>query len=489
MRKIQLHKSVTSSEVQGESSLQDVLNYIRQHDPEAERIKNLPKKQYDNSKKFNLLAASFTYKFSKNRGNINIIAPTGYMYFDIDGIENLEDSVFSHPLVHAKWKSLSGKGVGFLVRIDNLPLDKNSYANAHAHIEAKLGFCGQEGLKLDKQAKKMTQCTILPNDPNLYFNSESIVIDYNLIPRPTVIDTVSKAKVSRLSKGKNKRKKEKEHFALTPLNYLVRPRDSENKRMLWFDNKHHFNLEDEVFRAIYKEESAFIQVGLFGYKLGNRNTSVAIALTNAAWLNCGVPMKDVTAVIYEMMDKQNADNLDEDEFKAIVRKIEIRRGIEVLEPVASKQAYFMVCSEDVSGYQARGMNTTNFTKGKIISAMLEWSTVSMGAVFNQTQIAKYTGVSRQTVNKYWKECINVLEDKNKRELMAKKRKKKRTNKKIVVNKVHGKIDMGDGTFKTIYKKDLPQMRAGLKAMLEEIKESIVENDENANLNIEENGKR
>lgn len=106
----------------------------------------------------------FTLNFSFNfkKENVNIKDPTGFIYIDVDG--NLDINV-ENKLIFASWKSLSGLGLGILVRVQNLTLA--NFKSTYYDIAKCLS------IDADKGAAKATQFNVHSYDKDIYLNTYS----------------------------------------------------------------------------------------------------------------------------------------------------------------------------------------------------------------------------------------------------------------------------------------------------------------------------
>ncbi|WMI68819.1 hypothetical protein [Mangrovimonas sp. YM274] len=162
-------KSVTSSSnVLGAISPQDYLSKIQKGDNnlnsilEAREIYIEDALRYTTIKRNLLPCFTLNFKFDRIRRDNHIIAPTGFMYLDIDGNTNIN---FNHPLLYASWLSLSGKGRGALVRVKGLTQDNFQY---NYNLISK-----ELDINSDIGARKKGQVNVLSFDPNIFINNDS----------------------------------------------------------------------------------------------------------------------------------------------------------------------------------------------------------------------------------------------------------------------------------------------------------------------------
>lgn len=398
--KIQTYRSLYDKNKGTSIDFPDFIKFIRTHRSEADIafIKDINPSEYQKAKNA-LPCAALNFVFKGQRTEKNFSGSTGLMYFDIDepgfNIDKLDKS-----LIHAYWKSLSGKGYGLVVRTQGSNFtSKEVYKAQVEHIAAKLGILDS----YDKNASKRNQGVCIPNDPNAFFNPDSTVFSIsNIIYSNSNKRVINKSKYIKKRKNKNN----KVLSEVTKKNFLVKPDLSEGKRQIWLDNRHHINLRGKKRLRVYPTQQRLIEVNMGGYQEGNRNQIVSSCLTNAAWLNMGVSVENVAKVIYKMMDNRAADNLPEEEFNYIVQKIKERRDNNTLQPIYSDVKFFMVTAEGESKNAARGETQKEISRGKIRNAIR--SAHKQGIKLIQQEIADIAGVTRKTVSKYWSEFKELI---------------------------------------------------------------------------------
>jgi len=135
----------------------------RQHDPiEYKRIKteDLP-----------CFMPNFIYDGGRNDNNL--VESTGMLYFDFDCGEpdcaiELKEEIITNQWVYAAWYSLSGTGLGVLVKVDGMPIDQDEFNQAYEQVGLGIGFSGW-----DKVAATRGRCNVLSHDENAYLNQDS----------------------------------------------------------------------------------------------------------------------------------------------------------------------------------------------------------------------------------------------------------------------------------------------------------------------------
>lgn len=112
---------------------------------------------------------------------------SGFIYCDIDGVEPNEAKAIVSQLsfVYAAWKSLSGTGIGFLIKAGHLTADnfKTQYQALSSYFEASYE------IKLDKTSD-FTRTNVFSYDPDIYINAEATNIDSTLLYYYTTLPKV-----------------------------------------------------------------------------------------------------------------------------------------------------------------------------------------------------------------------------------------------------------------------------------------------------------
>ncbi|MDH5380578.1 MAG: hypothetical protein OEW75_06995 [Cyclobacteriaceae bacterium] len=129
---------------------------------------------------------------------------TNLLYMDIDIrqehqasdmknvlLHHIQDRLIDeYPFVHACWVSLSGTGLGFLIKCDAIR-NKEHFEVVYDQLMELFNtqLLAIYGLCTDPNAKGMTQPTVLPCDPNIRINNESELfpastIDFNVKKKP-----------------------------------------------------------------------------------------------------------------------------------------------------------------------------------------------------------------------------------------------------------------------------------------------------------------
>ncbi len=133
--------------------------------------------------------------FGDERKTEKLIQLSQYIFYDVDGLENIEAAeLVKNDLVKKYTDTIAlcgissgGRGLFFYIRVDGL--SGNNYNEAFDWI-AKNRF---GDVDIDFNAKGISRAHIIPHDPNLYFNpmSEAIVLPSEVTKPGTKKETVS----------------------------------------------------------------------------------------------------------------------------------------------------------------------------------------------------------------------------------------------------------------------------------------------------------
>lgn len=160
------------------NNLEEFINLIKNDKPENEMIFKLRKlerecPEFDDIKKNKIPCAVLHFNYSNGYINSkNTLSETGYLYFDIDETtEEIEAQLQQNEYVAAYWKSVSGRGYGFVVNVLGITLE--NYKSVFSKVAEMLE------LPIDNQAKSVDRLTVLSYDPNAYYNPNAICIEVN----------------------------------------------------------------------------------------------------------------------------------------------------------------------------------------------------------------------------------------------------------------------------------------------------------------------
>jgi hypothetical protein len=157
----------------------DELFYFIKNNPNKNKIlklrninKELNRKEYDSLKLS--LNAVIPSGFFRDKTNDSLIKLSGYLFFDIDNIDTINElndtiKVINDTInVSMICKSPGGKGIHFLVRIDNI--EKYNYNELYEYIFNEIK---EMGFNLDGSAKGLSRKMCISYDENIIFNKDN----------------------------------------------------------------------------------------------------------------------------------------------------------------------------------------------------------------------------------------------------------------------------------------------------------------------------
>lgn len=151
---------------------------------------------YQHIKSTELQVVTWNASFTKRRNKKSINKLSGYIYGDVDDFQYVIDSKdfdatsFEESQAHiqsvltnkslkfvkAVWKSVSGKGFGFLMKVEELNLN-----NFKSTWNSLYDFFLKRGVKLDAQTKDVTRPNVISYDPNIFIRDNDEVIEYTAV--------------------------------------------------------------------------------------------------------------------------------------------------------------------------------------------------------------------------------------------------------------------------------------------------------------------
>lgn len=125
----------------------------------ARKFERKSEEQNKIKEKLPCFTSAFSFKGYINKNNVSL--PTGYLYLDVDNVDNIE---LDHPSVVFYCKSFSGKGYTVIVGVIGVTT-KNI-----RELTIKIG--AELNIKVDEAAISIDRLTIISYDINAYHNSE-----------------------------------------------------------------------------------------------------------------------------------------------------------------------------------------------------------------------------------------------------------------------------------------------------------------------------
>ena len=173
-------KCCKSPKVVSEVSVTAVLDEIRSGKKygslvERARLAGKGTTEFDLIKELQLPTFTANAIFSESRRLNDLMGLTGLLYFDVDGITNID---LNKDLIYASWLSVSGEGRGVLVKV--IGLNRVNFREVYFLIAEELG------LEVDKSCCDVTRQIVLSHDPHIYVNeNSSAYVAFDVKPNET----------------------------------------------------------------------------------------------------------------------------------------------------------------------------------------------------------------------------------------------------------------------------------------------------------------
>jgi hypothetical protein len=401
------------------------------------RIHGKGSKKYDDIKKSQLLNFAFNFSFHEYVVEENISSPTGLFYLDVDYIKTedelnrIKENIAKLPFVVACWKSLSGNGLGFLVRVDGITSENYSVYKDYF----KKYFNGNDillGHSLDKNAFKTIQRTVLSKDENIYINYDAVPVKYDdILYFINQSSELNNTTLGILTGGK----KNVEHLMSCSDNtifnnhlfnnefnnptlgilkglkdnveHLMSCSDEKYSRLKFSNEDFYITSSDEAF-IIHQEKVPVVKIYLpRGGKIsqGERHNMFFIMAWKLIAINGKDREKDILNYLLYLREKhcENPETFTAEEVRTI-----LSRAVKNFDPTKIKVRYKRVTFNSSAGFTAKEKQaigaraSAEFRRNKTIE--LFYKHYSSG--ITQKKLATLTGVNVRTVQRYW----NVNED-------------------------------------------------------------------------------
>lgn len=379
----QLTQYASSKEpkVQKQITLGEVLAIIKNGDkklPLVQYARTLEKGtvEYDDFRRRNFPTFRFNFLFKHSASNRNITTPTGLIYIDSDKVDTIPES----PYILASWKSLSNKGFGILVKVDNLTL--SNYADTYNQLSELIGVTSDTG------ARKATQQTIQSYDPDLYHNPDSLVFRF------TESEKVSHAPIL-----------EKREKCIGTGDTLK----DWNEDSIRFNNISDYFTDDTPY-LVFKEKiricNPFIPMRI---EQGKRNSTLFFLLSQYALLNpnAGKPFLNSIA---ESINKHIFPRLSLKEIKSVCESVLKKRDEGSLTMYYNEERRILFNpkslitnkQKSIIVNQELGKLKSDATREQIHYILEDWDFEANGAI-TQKKVSAQTSRGIATVKRYWSE--------------------------------------------------------------------------------------
>jgi hypothetical protein len=382
-----------SPPVLGKITVDEVLHKIKNGDENLLNIKNAREfgkshQKYDEIKKTVLPTYRFNFIFEGYAKDIKIIESTGLIYIDVDDTIEIPHSDY----IYAKWRSLSNKGYGILVKVDNLTLDN------FKEVYTSLGMA--LGVKVDNGACKAIQQNVLSYDPYLYFNADSRVYQCKDIKKASLNNIKKKKECISVNEAF------KDTFAIkeridNSYEYFVG--DNYDKDYLYFENK-------VTICAPYMPWN--------GVEKGNRNNFLFRVLSQFALLNPHLG-RDYLFNKSIYFNKKMNPNLTKTEINSVITSVINKREEGSLKMYYNKERLILfnpnkkLTKSEKSKIKGMivGAKRAKLTEDAIYEIIENWDFELFGKI-TQKSVIELNIFSRSTVQRYWSNFKKYVEELN-----------------------------------------------------------------------------
>lgn len=301
MEQLQYFTDIGFTSADAEVTLDDVIDQIRTNRPNnIDLLWTLPKKSaaLNDQKRGRPAVMWNAITNGGTANNDDVISVHELIYLDIDNVpheevEGLKSALFSSfPFVEACWRSISGRGVGFIVRTKGNT--KNLFSSVKKHLVSL--FQGQ-GYQLDKGSISLTRKNFISYDP----------LVLRRVPTPLDVRSLGLSEKSAESSIK------KGALGYTGPRTFLRLTDHDTYFQGEFqDHKHRYFPEGA---PIIKVEGAYRKVTT------NRNNHLFHNMMRLFYLNQHLREIDLIRLAKSMNTNQIMDPLEENEVEHIARSV------------------------------------------------------------------------------------------------------------------------------------------------------------------------
>ena len=379
---INYYNNIYTPLVNGEIDVYDFFDRIQNPDSKIKELILLARvyKMNDDEDAYQKIKSSLpcytlNFSFDGKKSNENIIAPTGFIYLDIDNVENIN---LSNPYIFAAWQSLSGAGYGILVKVDGLTLE--NFKITYQAIGKELG------IEVDLNAAKATQFTIQSYDEDIYINNDSTTWEATTLDAPTTLSYKKKKKRYANVKGE--------------------------KETIQYDNLHEIDFEGQDYLVFpdekYEAAKAYIPKRI---NSGNRNQTLFTIGLQFKALNPNISPNYLYKKLHGINSICCHPPLPENEVNRIISNIVELQSPEPF-PNYPRRVIFNP-EANLSLHEKRkivngvtGAIKSQKTLASLACAVLYWDYWIHGRV-TQKKLQKVTGRNIKTIEKYYKELKDI----------------------------------------------------------------------------------
>jgi hypothetical protein len=386
-------KCIKSSNIEKQLTINQIFNKIRTgsnyiNDVINARIAGKGTIEYDKIKATKIPTVRFNFNFNISASDINIKAPTGLIYIDLDNTDNI---VHTNPYIYSCWKSVSNFGYGILVKV--IGLTKDNFGATYKCISKELGIDSDLG------AKKATQQTVLSYDPYLYINDNSLEYD-------------AKGAIPEYKESEAPKEKKEKHI-VTDCTLLT-----EHTGEIRFNNIDEYFIDDDSLYKVFKDKIAIVSPYIRKSVVGERTNNMFAYLSQIALLNpesgfkyllqlantynkyCVPPLAEfkLHAIVNNIIKKRKNNEL-------IVNKNQMRRLLFPPNNTLNKTEKREIINKEI------GKIKTDKTQQEIYDIIGSWDFITNGKI-DQIKVTNLSGKSIRTIKKYWNHYKQYVKELN-----------------------------------------------------------------------------
>ena len=381
-------KNIKSPTVLEEIDVYDFLDRIKNPEQEVQkRIFNARNLHSSNKSEYNLIKEqlpcfTLNFDFDNRKSNNNIKAPTGFIYIDLDGTTDID---LSNDYIFATWLSLSGKGRGILVKVDNLKLQ--NFKETYFDVSNLLN------IKPDFRADKATQYCVHSYDNNLFINNDSKTYQSN--------DVIKKSPTTVLNIKKERRVNT----------------EMVEKNKLRFNNISDYDFKNEDYIVFWeqKEEISEVYVPPFVPE-GKRESILSTIAYQFKALNDRITEKELLHFISGINHKRCFPPLEDAEIEKIIKQ---KMRLSDIEPIANKERRIIFDPESKLNRlekititnQVLGELRCEKSRNTIRHCIENWEFETLGKI-TQQKLIDVSGLCKNTIEKYYKEFKDLIKGMN-----------------------------------------------------------------------------
>lgn len=375
---ISCFEHIKNSFVVKEIDIYEFIEHIKQPEPPVLDLISKARLYYGRSKhlydyhKLQLPCFTLNFSFNHKKANVNIKAPTGFIYLDLD---NETDIDLTNELIFVSWKSISNNGRGILVKVNGLTID--NFKNTYLSIAKELN------IEADKQAIKPTQSCFHSYDKDIYVNNNSVTYQC------------------------------KEYVKSSPSKDIYLKEKRKDSTEMGEYNKICFNnIDDYDFKGkdyLYFEDDKINIASVFIPKIikqGGRNNIISSIAYQIKSLNKNIKFDDFYRLMVSINYTHCRPVLNDDEIEKIIVSAFNNKN---LKPILNEEKRFLFNPKKNLSHKEKmkiiapimGKRKSEETIFEIREVLNKWNVYKQGKVTINSLI-KATGKSKNTIEKYYK---------------------------------------------------------------------------------------